>query len=187
MIQPTAVTNFSRSDDELETFWLFCLFVAGKNSDIAANKVGRFLQKRGGQTPFAYLRGQANSLHNLLVANKVGQYGRLERAITQSVELDLRAATLADLTAIHGVGPKTARFFLLHSRRDCECAVLDVHILRWLREECGVDDAPAQTPAMGEQYERLERLCLSLMKAHFPGLSVAEIDLLLWTKMSGRF
>ncbi len=190
MITPTSITKFDRSDAELEMFWIFCLLVAGKNSDWAAGAVLRLLSHRGIRTPFEYLRENENELHNLLVAHKVGQYGRLERAIKQSLSLDLRTATLDELVAVFGVGPKTARMFLLHSRRDAMVAVLDVHILRWMREECGMDDSPTQTPPMtGGQYSNYiywEAICLSCMQNRFPNVPVAEVDLMLWAKMSGR-
>lgn len=186
MIQPTSITNFSRTREELETFWIFCVLVAGKNSDWAAEKVLQFLKKkRAGETPFAYIRRNVLDLHNMLVANRVGQYARIEKALSQSCVIDIATASLDALMDIHGVGPKTARFFLLHSRQDCKVAVLDVHILRWMREECSVDDAPEQTPT-GERYLYLERLFLLLIESKFPGLSVADVDLILWARMSGR-
>ena len=35
-IDPKNITNFNRDTDQLESFWLFCMFVAGKNSDWAS-------------------------------------------------------------------------------------------------------------------------------------------------------
>lgn len=185
MITPTAITNYQRSRKELELFWIFCLIVAGKNSDWAAKKIlGLFSHLGEHETPFDYLSANPTNLHNMLVANRVGQYTRLERAITESIELNLATATLAELLPIFGVGPKTARFFLLHSRRDCKCAVLDVHILRWLRENCGVD-APTQTP-QSPYYEELEGLFVHLANSYFPNMTLAQVDMMLWAQMSGR-
>ena len=186
VIDPKAVTNFCRTDRELQAFWLFCIVVAGKNSDIASYAVSRFLSKaKEGQTPFEYLTelGKTN-IHNALVAARIGQYFRIERAFCQSLALDLRTATLEDLTNVYGVGPKTARFFLLHTRKDIPYAVLDTHILAWMRKH-GVEDAPSKTPHP-KQYGKYERLFIKLAKAYFPGVSLADVDLLIWMEQSGR-
>lgn len=183
MITPTSITKFDRTDGELELFWLFGLLVAGKNSDWAANKLMSMF--KGVESPFQFLRTHEHSLHNYLVANKVGQYTRLERAFQQSLSLDLRNATLEQLMSVFGVGPKTARFFLLHSRKDCQHIVLDTHVLRYLRERWKMENVPTSTPSEAE-YGRIERIAVNLIRADFPKLSLAEADLLIWSKMSGR-
>ena len=185
-IDPKNITNFDRTSAELQAFWLFSLFVAGKNSDYASQCLSRLLSKAQNkeQNPFDYLRELGEiGVHNALVAAKIGQYSRLTKAIMQSLVLDLRTATLQDLMSVYGCGPKTARFFLLHTRSQCECAVLDTHILAWMRSHGA--DAPTSTPS-GEKYLFLEKLFLGLAKMHFPFMSIAQIDLLIWMKQSGR-
>lgn len=184
MIDPTSITHFNRTDSELQLFWIFCILVAGKNSDVASKKVASLFNKLQDQTPFEYLEENRNSLHNLLVAHRVGQYTRIENAISQSLRVDLRTATLEDLMAIKGVGPKTARFFLLHSRGDCEHVILDTHILRYLRERWNMD-VPISTPPPVE-YNRIEKIAGNLIKTDYPHLSMAEADLLIWAQQSGR-
>lgn len=165
-IDPVKITDFNRSNRELELFWLFCIMVAGKNADQTAAKVARLAQDVPQGVPlFGYFAAH-NDLHNLLVAHRVGQYGRIKLAIQQSAELDLRTASVDELQSVHGVGPKTARFFLLHSRPGVEVAVLDT---------------PSPT-----QYARIEPVAINLMKATFPGLTIAEADLMIWATMSGR-
>ena len=185
LIDPKNITNFERTDSKLQSFWLFSLFVAGKNSDYAANCLAKLLSKTGEQTPFEYLRELGEiGIHNALVAAKVGQYTRLTKAIVQSLRLDLRSCSLVDLMDVFGCGPKTARFFLLHTRPDCECAVLDTHILAWMRGH-GLD-TPKATPQNKKEYIYLERTFLSLAKRIYPQMSIAQIDLLIWMKQSGR-
>jgi hypothetical protein len=185
VINPNNITNFERTDSELQSFWLFSLFVAGKNSDYAANCLAKLLAKTEEQTPFEYLDKLGETgVHNALVAAKVGQYGRLTKAIMQSLRLDLRSCTLMDLMNVFGCGPKTARFFLLHTRPDCECAVLDTHILAWMRNH-GFE-TPKATPQNKKDYIYLERAFLSLAKSIYPQMSIAQIDLLIWMKQSGR-
>ena len=186
-VVPTDITNYNRSDVELQTFWLFCVLVAGKNSDTTAKLVKKLLANRGDMTPFEFIQSLGLvELNNYLVQNKTGQYDRIRKALFFSARLDLRTCTRDDLLDIHGVGPKTARFFLLHTREFCDEVVLDTHILRWMREKCGIKNAPKNTPQNPEKYAQFAGLCKYLIEQHFPGLSLAQADLMIWTQMSGR-
>lgn len=185
-IDPLKPTDYARDDEALERWWLFCVIVAGKDADWAAAKVGNLLRRKPpGERPLAWLAAHETDLRNMLVANKVGQYARITEAIRQSARLDLRTATVAELEGVFGVGPKTARFFVLHTRPDAVCAVLDTHVLKWLRRH-GVDDVPESTPTSRRQYERLEALAIGFMRADFPGLPLAAADLMVWGTISGR-
>jgi thermostable 8-oxoguanine DNA glycosylase len=189
MTSPTDIIKFDRNKAELETFWMFCLFVAGKNSDYAMKCVNRMLlgNKQKGQTPFEMLTElhEQNPLgiYNTLVAHKVGQYGRLSRALEGSLSLDLANATLDELMGVFGVGPKTARFFLVYTRPDCRYAILDTHILRWMGKY--LPNIPVSTPAP-RLYEELEASFFVLKDIYLPHLSVARADLVIWAEMSGR-
>lgn len=184
MITPKDITNFSRSTHELQAFFLFGLFCAGKNSDYASKCLSRLLSKNT-EEPFKTLKNLGEvGIHNALVASRIGQYSRLTKGIMQALELDLATCSLEDLMNIHGVGPKTARFFLLHTRSGCECAVLDTHILKFLRDH--QVDAPKNTPTNYKQYLDLEKKFIYLAKINFPSMSLADIDLTLWMKYSGR-
>ena len=187
-IQPTKVTNFSRNDAELERFSLFCVLVAGKNSDRTSALLSRILNRadREGLSPFEYLRSLGEGMSNFLVANRVGQYTRITSAFRGLLALpSLRDATLGDLLAISGIGPKTARFFLLHSRPNQRFVILDTHILKWLRDEFELPKIPLSTP-QEPRYTEIERVALDLMRVTFGELTLAEADLLLWARMSGR-
>ena len=187
-VNPLSPTDYERNADQLQAFWIFCLIVAGKNSDWAARTVTKFLKPKGEYTPLKYVRMLGEGLRNTLVANKVGQYNRIDRALRESADLEeyigLHNATLDDLLKVFGVGPKTARFFLLHTRPNCEVAVLDTHILKYLRTYH--EDAPKSTPTTKKAYEEWEQIYLQHIKADFPYMTPAQVDLLLWTKFSGR-
>jgi thermostable 8-oxoguanine DNA glycosylase len=186
-MQPLEVTNYERTDEELERFWIFCIIVAGKNSDWASSTVGKLLNRKpDGMLPMEFLKSQGNALHNTLVANRVGQYGRISKAIQQSYALDLRSCSVADLESIHGVGPKTARFFLLHSREDVKCAVIDTHVLKYLRQKNAGISIPDATPQSKAKYQQMESLFLAMISNDFPELTVAAADLLIWAYYSGR-
>jgi thermostable 8-oxoguanine DNA glycosylase len=184
MITPKNITNFSRTTHELQSFFLFGLFCAGKNSDYASKCLSRLLSKDKDE-PFKILKTLGEiGIHNALVASRIGQYSRLTKGIMQALDLDLATCSLEDLMNIHGVGPKTARFFLLHTRANYECAVLDTHILKFLRDH--QVDAPKNTPTNYKQYLDLEKKFIYLAKINFPSMALADIDLTLWMKYSGR-
>ena len=187
-VNPTDITDFNRDTNQLESFWLFCMFVAGKNSDYASRCLSKLIHgmsKRGYDGIFNYFKDLGrDGIHNALVANRIGQYGRLTKGIMQSLDLDLETCTLDDLLAIHGVGNKTARFFLLHTRGG-DYAVLDTHILSWMRSH-GVPDAPKNTPTTSKKYKELEKQFRYLSRLKFPHLSDAQIDLLIWSDQSNR-
>jgi thermostable 8-oxoguanine DNA glycosylase len=184
-IDPVKITDFNRTDRQLEAFWLFCICVAGKNADQTAVKVAALIKDVPQDVSILRWLATDADLFLRLAAVRMGQYLRIQRAISESAELNLRTATVEELEAVHGIGPKTARFFLLHSRPGVEVAVLDTHILRWIREKTYFP-APASTPAKGNKYSYWESIALSLIRSIYPGLSVAEADLLIWTTMSGR-
>lgn len=187
MIDPKDITNYNRTDVELQTFWIFCILVAGKNSDTTSRLVNKLLKNRGDKTPFEFIRSlKLTELHNYLISHKTGQYDRIRKALFFSARLDLRTCTRDDLMDIHGVGPKTARFFLLHTREFCDEVVLDTHILNWMRVKCGIKDAPKNTPQNPTKYAQYAGLCKYLMETHYSGLTLAQADLMIWTEMSGR-
>jgi hypothetical protein len=182
------VTNFERTPSELEEFWLVAVCVAGKNGTTQAKKVHKFLEGLEGDTPFDKIGRlvSAGKLRERLEEVRMGQYGRIERAFACSLNLDLKSCSLKDLQNIPGVGGKTSRFFILHSRRDCEHIVLDTHILRFLREKCGMENVPKSTPSNPSKYAEIEAEAREILRSKFPGKSLAEADLKIWLEMSGR-
>ncbi len=181
MNTPLEVTNFNRTKEELEKFWLFCIFVVGKNSTIQLKKLNEFLPNNA--PPFEYIRSNIQNLRDKLTEFKIGQYNRIERSIKESLDLDLAACFVEDLSNIYGIGPKTARFFLLHSRRGCNHIVLDTHILRWLRNNDV--NAPKATPPE-PKYSEIEKRAQEIFNLKFPNKTPAEIDLEIWANESGR-
>src|SRR3989344_7936381 len=122
MIDLIRVTNFDRTDADLEEFWLVAICVAGKNGITQSKKVHQFLSGIEGISPFDKVREliAKGGLLKRLKEVKMGQYKRIEKAFKDSLDLDLRNCSLTDLTSILGVGNKTSRFFLLHSRHGYE-------------------------------------------------------------------
>jgi hypothetical protein len=123
MVDPDRLTNYSRTDAQLQELWLFSIAVAGKPAFRIARQVSRFVAALDRtKLPFDGLKkvlaeeGYGSLYHRVLDA-KFGQHTRIAKAFSQSINLNLRTATLDELMVVHGVGPKTARMFLLHSRR----------------------------------------------------------------------
>lgn len=108
----------------------------------------------------------------------LGQYERLCQAVEDMVKLpDLHTVTVEQLENCFAIGPKTARFFLVHSRPNQKFAILDTHVLKWLRLN-GIS-APKNTP-QGRWYKHFEEIFLTFVKKS--GKSVAEFDLMIWTQ-----
>lgn len=189
MIDPRDITKFDRTQTELEEYWLFCIVAAGKTAMTQARLLEAYLQNgyesmATCQTPFDVIRWQISegALLDALKASRLGQYNRLKQAFEQSVNLDLRTATVADFEAITGVGPKTARFFILHTRPNQTMAVLDTHILKYLRDK-GYTEQKV-TPPAGKKYDALEKKVIEEAAAN--NMSLPDFDLHIWKTYSGN-
>ncbi len=78
---------------------------------------------------------------------------------------------------IYGIGMKTSRCFLIHSRKNVQYAGIDTHMLKNLRAH-GIEGVPKTTPTSKKLYRRLELEVLRLSKE--AGMSPAEYDLNVW-------
>jgi thermostable 8-oxoguanine DNA glycosylase len=188
LIKPLEVTDFERTNHRLQYFWIYAILAAGKNSDWASKKVVQiFEDKEPRVSPFNWLR--TKRLVPLLKRCRTGQYNRISRAIKETRTLDLREDSFDAMEEVFGVGCKTSRFFILHSREDAKCVPLDTHILKFLKRH-RVRNVPKTTPTSKKQYLRLEKAALRLISKHHPNLSLADADLLIWSreraKMDGK-
>lgn len=191
MVDPVNFTNFNRTDIELEEMILFSVLVAGKNAITTSKRLDLFLVNSHLEKnmeeflPFECLRrfSEAEIAKNLLAAG-IGCYNTKGKSVCELVnsDIDLRNCSVGELEKIHGIGSKTSRMFLLHSRKDIRLAVLDVHILRYMKD-CNLE-VPKNTPSNKNQYKKLEVEFLKL--ADKSGMNVADFDLHLWRKYSGR-
>ena len=191
MIDPEKVTNYEQTDRQLEEFILFWVCAAGKNGRTAARCLDNFLTGMAAfylnNTPFHTIL-KIHALFDLPQTLKhygIGCYTSKSKTFYELAvakhkgELDLRTCTASDLESIHGIGPKTARCFLLHSRENAQVAGLDTHMLKHLRK-LGYD-VPKSTPT-GKKYLDIERIVLILSEE--AGMSPADYDLKIWTEYS---
>lgn len=93
--------------------------------------------------------------------------------------INLKTCSVEELEAIPWIGPKTARCFLVHSRKNVKYACLDTHVLHYLRDQ-GID-APLSTPT-GKKYKYFENIFLRL--ANEAKMSPAKFDLWIWNNYS---
>lgn len=188
MIDPRYVTKYDRTEAELEEFWLFCLVVAGKTATTQARLLDGFLKNLGGTgTPFDKLQFEVDhgDLLDQLKMSRLGQFNRLKKAMEESLTKlsgKLSTCTVTDLEAISGVGSKTARFFLLHTREKQNIAVLDTHVLRYLRDN-GLT-TQVGTPPAGPKYAAIEKIFIA--EATKAKMTIADFDLHIWRTYSGN-
>jgi thermostable 8-oxoguanine DNA glycosylase len=165
---------------QLEDWILFGICVANKEATQTRNKLDALLKDLGRHaSPFDRVRSAMvkGTLMATLTKHRVGQYGRIYKAFTQVVELDLDNISVASLESVHGIGPKTARMTLLYYLPDAEVVPLDTHILKYLRK-LGYEDAPKATPPSGKTYEKWEAIFVA--EAKKAGATVREFDTYVW-------
>ena len=169
---------------EKEYFLIFSVIVAGRNAKMAVEKTWRLLEFTWGEeTPFDLIKHYIdhNTLTQKLKSLKIGQYTRIEKALKDIINLNVETCTLDDLLACHGVGNKTARFFLLNTRKDAEYAVLDTHVLKWLNSLFGNwMSVPKSTPTSGSRYALWEYKAIQAMKKEYPERTLAQADFEIW-------
>jgi thermostable 8-oxoguanine DNA glycosylase len=193
MIDPTKITNYNRTEDELEEFLVFAILVAGKTAKTQAKKLEEFYTGRleygkvfNKYSLFEWINYlvHTNALTIEMKRYKLGQYKRLYKALSGILRFEgwLDEVSVEDLESVNGIGSKTARFFVLHSRKDVRHAVLDVHILKWLREITCLD-IPKATPTK-KKYAEIEKMFL--IAADNRGMTPADLDLMIWKSFSQK-
>ena len=189
MINPAEVTNYNRTQSELEEFILFCINVAGKKSAIEAPKLEVFIERAKNitkeSTPFNCIRKliKLGRLNEIMHWAKLSPYAQRYNSYVAVAKIkDLQTVTLNRLLQVPGIGLKTARFFLSHSREDFDEPMLDTHILRFLRDQ-GHSDAPKSTPTNESTYRYFANIFKNI--ARQLGKSVTDLDLEIWKQYSG--
>lgn len=188
MINPAKVTNYNRTQYELEEFILFCINVAGKKSAIEAPKLEVFIERAKNitkeTTPFNCIRKliKLGRLNEIMHWAKLSPYAQRYNSYVAVAKIkDLQTVTLNRLLQVPGIGLKTARFFLSHSREDFDEPMLDTHILRFLRDQ-GYADAPKSTPSNENTYRYFANIFKNI--ARQLGKSVTDLDLEIWKQYS---
>jgi thermostable 8-oxoguanine DNA glycosylase len=189
-IDPYNITNYSRTEEELQLFLLFCIVVAGKTAYIQSEKLEQFLCSVNERlmmpvfvSPFQTIKSadQHGILMEEIQKAKLGQYRKIYAGFKfiSEYKLDLKKTTTEQLEIIPGVGMKSSRFFLLHSNyfyKD-KIAILDTHILKFIKEN--IDDrSPKSTPTIRVTYKYWEDVFLHWCEIN--NKNVADFDLEVW-------
>jgi len=182
MIDAANITDYNLNYEELEARIIFWILAAGKNGTRAAkiiNAMIDFWQKDyPGITPFSSLfLYDMEETKELCKYYKTGCHSHKAKSLYQicRADLDLKTCSVEDLESIYGIGMKTSRCFIIHSREDAECAGLDTHMLKYLAS-LGYD-VPKSTPSR-KLYLTLEKIVIKLAKEK--GMSPADFDLAVW-------
>ncbi len=199
MIDPSNITNYNASDRELEEQILFWICAAGKNGRTAARCLEVLLTMItfNNLSPFEALRSHLSfwktipeeeksdfaELSELMKMAGIGCYTHKSKTFIELLtsNINLRTCMPDELENIYGIGMKTSRCFILHSRKGARLSGLDTHMLKHLRE-MGVEDVPKSTPSSKKKYMILEQEVLKL--ADGAGMSPADYDLMIWNKYS---
>lgn len=179
MVDPSNITIYNATDEKLEELILFWISAAGKNGQTAAKCLDKLLTVIDGKEyPFKSIR-KTDSLPKIMKQCGMGCYTSKSRSFIEVAgsDLNLRTCEPDDLEKIYGIGRKTSRCFIIHSRPNARYAGLDTHILKYLRL-VGIEDVPKATPSSKKQYLRLEKEFLKL--ADLNEMSPSDFDLAIW-------
>lgn len=178
MIDPYDLTK-PWNTARVQEWILFGICVAGKPADITAFKLDKFLHPRLGRSPFEVTQKYITEgiLEDRLREARLGQYRRIGVAFREVVVKvpDAVNTTVQELESVKGLGPKTARMILLYTQPNLKIAVLDTHILKWLRAQ-GYG-APKGTPS-GKLYAFWETVVLREAAEH--QMTPKEFDTWIW-------
>jgi len=187
MVDPTKFTNFNLSSKRLEEYILFCIAVAGKQAVRSAALLEKLLQSVPGLpgSPFDKIKffGSEEKLREAMKKIGFGCFNLKARGFwwIANSGLNLKTCTVGDLEKCPGIGMKTSRFFVMHTRENSHVACLDTHILKFMRD-AEFPDVPKQTPSK-KHYLRLEALYLEYCKER--DYHPAHFDLVVWNKYAG--
>lgn len=188
LIDPTNITNYKCTNAELEIQILFWILVAGKTAKYSANKLTTMLEDLEGENePFQAFKdlGSDKKIADFLLKNGIGCYNSKAATIHQIVNssINLRTCSYEDLEKIKGIGRKTSRCFLLHTRENAQVCGADTHVLKFLRVIFG-DSIPTSTPGSYKKYKEIEQLFLQVCKTM--GKKPAVLDLKIWNAYSSN-
>lgn len=188
------------TEEDRQEFLLFAIAVAGKESQRTKAALNLFLIELlkvapNTSRPFEMINEVSDEqLMAALKASKIGQYSRIFKAYREVARrfvypqhylfIPLYGVKVHELEEIHGIGPKTARYFVQYAQGNRQVAAIDTHLLKWLRD-LGYR-VPKNTPPAGPRYRAYEELFLN--ECYIRGWDPIEADFHIWKtyKEGGR-
>ena len=150
MIDFANLPIYSKEEKYLQEFFMFSICVANKSAATIAPRIDKLVKSLDGM-PFDILgKKKASTIQSMLKNLGIGCYKLKGQGIKEAAcavsngDLSLQNSTLEELEKINGVGLKTSRFFVVHSRPNAHHAVIDTHLLKFLKSKG--HDVPEQTP-----------------------------------------
>jgi len=183
LIDPNNITKYDQTTHELELSLLFWICAAGKSAKTVSQRLNNILKEHCfSESPFEIIKN-IEDLPEVLRKYGIGCFNNKARTMISIVKsnLNLKTCSVEDLEKFKGIGPKTARCFLIHSKRNVKLAGLDTHILKYMRD-LGYN-VPRSTPSKNK-YLEIENIFLGLVESS--GMTVAEFDLKIWKEYSGK-
>lgn len=189
MIDPVKVTDYNRTKEQLEELLLFCIAVAGKNATRTAIYLEKLLEYGrdfSDGSPFEVILAirKRENLAELMRAYGFGCFNIKSKGFYEAATCgyDLATCSVEQLESLYGVGMKTARYFILHTRQNARVACLDTHVLKWLSYYTGYE-VPTKGAPSRKKYLELEQVFLRI--ADVMKISPADLDLKIWNKQRG--
>jgi endonuclease III len=189
MIDPEKITDFNRNDYSLQEVFLFWICAAGKKAKVVSKSLSNLLIEGHDLfgvdlLPFDIVVFFNQDLPEFLKKHGIGCYNNKARSMIEisKSNLNLRTCSVDDLEKIYGIGPKTSRCFIMHTRKDVKYAGLDTHVLSFLRD-LGYN-VPTSTPNSKKKYLEIESLFLNLVEKY--ETTVQELDLKIWNEYSSK-
>jgi hypothetical protein len=191
-IDAGAYIGYDKSISALQRDLVWQMMSAGKTQKQMGKKAEQFLAALFVTVPHALTIFEAfaaldiDEIRRVMRIPLVGKYQSLGQGFYElgRADLDLRTCEPEDLEKITGVGRKTSRFFLMGSRPGVRYAILDTHVLNFMRSELGIP-TPNATPGSSAKYRKLEIAWLAHCDAIGRGADVAAYDLEIWKRYSG--
>lgn len=182
---PDKLTSIRWDDEQLEKFILFCVAVAGKTAKRIASQLELFLSYEKNGSPFDKILTMLNkgTLLDNIKKSKIGNWNKLNflfSYLATSKSLNLKTCTPDELESIKYIGVKTARFFVLHTRKNQRYACPDTH---WRKEMVKRGySVPDRIDRTNKDYfvNKLEPAFLEICDKL--KVSPAELDLKWWLK-----
>jgi len=173
--------NWANTREKRELVLLFSIMAAGKSANRTSDALNYMMHTLPGNTPFDKIRTMVKRQDALekLKTFRIGQHNRILKAFRAVVDFDVDA-TPPDpekLREIPGIGLKTSCFVSLVYDRTLPVAVLDTHVLKFLRNRLEIE-APMGTPTSVRIYDRLSKPIIRL--AELLGVTYGDLNIVLW-------